>query len=202
MLNAVFSLLFKNDYAKDIVNYRPISLTNVDYRIMAFVLAHRLQSVIDSIVSHDQTAYIRNRYMGNNIRLVEDVIEHFDSHRKKGLLFMADFKKEFDSLNWSFMFKTLDLFNFGPSFKQWIKTLYELPVGMVKNNGYISETFSIYRGIRQGCPVSALIFILSVEILGLKIRQHNQLKGFMFGYEEKPIKIMQYADDCILFFEL
>ena len=82
-------------------------------------------------------------------------------------------------------------FNFGPSFKQWIKTLYEQPVGMVKNNGYISETFSIYRGIRQGCPVSALIFILSVEILGLKIRQHNQLKGFMFGYEEKPIKIMQ-----------
>ena len=70
---------------------------------------------------------------------------------------------------------------------------------MVKNNGYISETFSIYRGIRQGCPVSALIFVLSVEILGLKIRQHNQLKGFMFGYEEKPIKIMQYADDCILF---
>ena len=72
---------------------------------------------------------------------------------------------------------------------------------MVKNDGYISETFSIYRGIRQGCPVSALIlvFILSVEILGLKIRQHNQLKGFMFGYEEKPIKIIQYADDCILF---
>ena len=60
---------------------------------MAFVLAHRLQSVIDSIVSHDQTAYIRNRYMGNNIRLVEDVIELFDSYRKKALLFIVDFKK-------------------------------------------------------------------------------------------------------------
>ena len=70
---------------------------------------------------------------------------------------------------------------------------------MVKNNGYISEKFSIYRGIRQGCPVSALIFILSVEILGLKIRQQNEVKGFTFGYEEKAIKVMQYADDCILF---
>ena len=112
---------------------------------------------------------------------------------------MADFKKAFDSLDGSFMFKTLDFLNFGLSFKQGIKTLYKQPVGKVKNNGYISETFSIYRGIRQGCPVSALIFILSVEILGLKIRQHDQLKGFMFGYEEKPIKVMQYADDCILF---
>ena len=112
---------------------------------------------------------------------------------------MVDFKKAFDSLNWNFMFKALDFFKFGPSFKQWIKTLYELPVDMVKNIGYISEKFNIYRGIRQGCPVSALIFILSVEILGLKIRHQNEIKGFMFGYEEKPIKVMQYADDCILF---
>ena len=82
--SAVFSLIFKNGDMKDIANYRPISLTNVDYRIMAFVLANRLQGVIDKIVNHDQTAYVRNRYMGNNIRLVEDVIEHFDNNRKKG----------------------------------------------------------------------------------------------------------------------
>ena len=70
---------------------------------------------------------------------------------------------------------------------------------MVENNVYISETFSIYICIRQGCPVSALIVILSVEILGHKIRQHSQLKGFMFGYEEKPIKIMQYAMTVFFF---
>ena len=115
--SAVFSLLFKKDDSNDIANYRPISLTNVDYRIMAFVLAHRLQSVIDKIVSQDQTAYVKHRYMGNNIRLVEDVIEYFDSNRKRGLLFMVDFKKAFDSLNWNFMFRALDFFKFGPSFK-------------------------------------------------------------------------------------
>ena len=72
-------------------------------------------------------------------------------------------------------------------------TLYESPIGMVKNNGYMSDNFKIYRGIRQGCPVSALLFILCVEVLGLKIRQQNELKGFMFGYEEKPIKVSQYS---------
>ena len=112
---------------------------------------------------------------------------------------MADFKKAFDSLDWKFMFKTLDFFNFGPSFKHWIMTLYESHIGTVKNNGYMSDNFKIYRGIRQGCLVSALLFILCVEVLGLKIRQQNELKGFMFGYEEKPIKVSQYADDCVLF---
>ncbi len=196
--SAVFSLIFKKEDTTDIANYRPISLTNVDYRIMAFVLAERLQLVIDSIVNPDQTAYIRNRYMGNNIRLVEDVINHYDCLQKEGLIFMVDFQKAFDSLEWNFMFKTLDFFNFGPSFKKWIKMLYTLPTGLIKNNGYLSEEFSISRGVRQGCPVSALIFLLSMEILGLQIRQNKEIKGFNFGFPDKSIKTVQYADDCIL----
>ena len=62
----------------------------------------------------------------------------------------------------------------------------------------MSDEFSISRGIRQGCPVSALIFILSIEMFGLRIRQEVDLKGYDFGFPEKPIKIAQYADDCIL----
>ena len=122
--SAVLSLIFKNGDAEDIANYRPISLTNVDYRILAFVLAGRLQEVISSIVSHDQTAYIKKRYMGYNIRLVDDIIAHCDQAQKKGLIFMADFSKAFDSLEWDFMLKTLDFFHFGSSFKQWVKTIY------------------------------------------------------------------------------
>ena len=67
-----------------------------------------MQNVINSIVCHDQSAYIKNRYMGYNIRLVEDVIEYYDHMQKKGLLFMADFLKAFDSLEWKFLFRTLD----------------------------------------------------------------------------------------------
>ena len=120
---ALLSLIFKNGDAEDIANYQPISLTNVDYRILAFVLAGRLQKVISSIVSHDQTAYIKKRYMGYNIRLVDDIIAHYDQAQKKGLIFMADFSKAFDSLEWDFMLKTLDFFHFGPSLKQWVKTI-------------------------------------------------------------------------------
>ena len=196
---SVISLIFKNGDNEDIANYRPISLTNVDYRILAFVLANRLQKVIGSIVNNDQTAYIKGRYMGYNIRLVSDVVEYYDMSEKSGILMTLDFKKAFDSLEWNFLLKTLDFFNFGPSFKKWIKTIYDRPEACIKNNGHISNSFSIYRGIRQGCPVSALLFVLAVEILGLKIRQSPTIKGFHFGYPNKPIKLMQYADDGILF---
>ena len=197
--SAVLSLIFKKDDKEDIANYRPISLTNVDYCILAFVLARRLQRVIDSILSHDQTAYVRNRYMGYNIRLVEDVIEYYEQMQKRGIIFMADFTKAFDSLEWNFMYRSLEFFNFGPSFIQWIRTLYNSPVVKIKNNGHLSEEFKMTRGIRQGCPVSALIFILSLEILGLKIKQQDELKGLNLGYPNKLVKTVQYADDCIAF---
>ena len=70
----------------------------------------------------------------------------------------------------------------------------------IKNNGHISETFELSRGIRQGCPVSALLFIICTELLADKIIGCNKdLLGFNFGYPQNPLKINQYADDCILF---
>ena len=169
-----------------------------DYCILAFTLARRMQMVMSDIVSDDQSAYIKGRYMGTNIRLVSDIIEHFEMVNKSGILLMLDFKKAFDTIEWDFMFKALHSFNFGPSFIRWIQTIYNSPAACIKNNGYFSETFRISRGIRQGCPVSALIFILCVEMLAIKVRNSNSLNGFQFGYE-KPIKIAQYDDDGILF---
>lgn len=194
---SVLSLIFKRGDVENIENYRPISLTNLDYRILSFVLSNRLQQVIDPLVSHDQTAYIKNRYMGYNIRLISDIIDHFDKFQIEGILFMTDFKKAFDSLDRSFMLKTLDFFNFGPSFKRWIEILYTDIVGKIKNNGYFSEEFPVTRGVKQGCPVSALLFILAIEILGLRIRQNQELKGFNLGFPNNVVKTIQYADDCV-----
>ncbi len=196
---AVMSLIFKKDDKEDISNYRPISLTNVDYRILASILAKRLQTVMNNIIDYDQTAYIKGRYMGYNIRLVSDIIDYYDAMDKSGVLISIDFKKAFDSLEWKFIFKSLQAFKFGQSFINWIKTIYNCPEACVKNNGYLSDTFKLSRGIRQGCPVSALLFILSVEILAVKIRKCTSIKGFVFNIDKKPITISQYADDAVIF---
>ena len=67
---------------------------------------------------------------------------------------------------------------------------------MVKNNGSVSKKINMNRGIRQGCQLSALLFIIAVEILGIEIRNNENVKGFMFGDTE--FKISQYADDCTI----
>jgi len=118
---------------------------------------------------------------------------------KSGILLAIDFKKAFDSLEWKFMVGVLKAFNFGSSFIKWIETIYNSPEACIKNNGYLSNYFELSRGIRQGCPISALLFILSVELLAIKIRTCSNLKGFDFNVNEKPVKISQYADDATLF---
>ena len=110
--NSVMSLIFKKDDDEDIANYRPITLTNVDYRILAFTLAQRMQNIMKNIVNTDQSAYIKGRYMGTSIRLVDDVIKYYELASKSGILFMLDFTKAFHTLQWDFMLDSLKYFKF------------------------------------------------------------------------------------------
>jgi hypothetical protein len=192
-------LIFKKEDPEKIENYRPISLTTVDYRILAHALANRLKQVIGEVINDDQTAYIPGRYMGENIRLVSDTIDYFKDKNKVGILLAIDFKKAFDSLKWDFMREALIAFNFGPSFLHWIDTLYNSPEANIKNNGFVSETFVIEKGIRQGCPISGLLFVLAVEILANKLRKSNTLKGLHLGATDARVTVSQYADDTVLF---
>ena len=86
------------------------------------------------------------------------------------------------------MKKALKFFKFGPSFIQWVTFLYSGPAACIKNNGYLSKTFSLLRGVRQGCPVSALLFIIDVQMLAMKIKECENIKGFSFE-DSKQIKI-------------
>ena len=112
---------------------------------------------------------------------------------------MLDFCKAFDSLEWEFIFQVLEHFNFGVSLISWIKTLYNDPIAHIKNNGHLSRAVHLERSVRQGCPVSALLFILSVEILAIKIREDNEIKGFDIPGSTDVLKIVQYADDGVVF---
>ncbi len=92
------------------------------------------------------------------------------------------------------MFKVIDKFNFGETFKKWIKILYTGPKSSVKNNGWVSNIFTTERGIRQGCPISTL-FIL-VYIMAVSLRSDNAIHGCSINDEE--FKLSQYADDGTL----
>ena len=104
---AVVSLIYKNGDPQLLKNYRPISLMNYDYKILAFVLAQRFQNVVNKVISNDQSAYIKDRFLGNNVRLVCDIIDYCDKYEEAGVLLSLDFEKAFDTVEWDFVFECL-----------------------------------------------------------------------------------------------
>ena len=199
---AIITLIHKKGSKKKLKNYRPISLTNVDYKIIAFVLSGRLQSVIAKLIGSQQTAYIKGRFIGQNIRSVLDIMDYTKTFKVPGLLLCLDFRKAFDSLEWNFMHSTIEKFKFGQSFSKWVRILYNEPIAMVKVNGFISEPIKQSRGIRQGCPISALLFILSTEILAISILDNDKIVGIDIpianNSDMNHSKLSQYADDTTI----
>ena len=177
-------------------NWRPVSLLNTDYKILAKVLANRLHKVITKLVDSDQVGYIKDRYIGENIRKIFDILNYTEESDIEAILAQIDFEKAFDSIEWPFLLATLRAFNFGDEFLAWIKLLYTDISSCVGNNGYYSKYFKLSRSIRQGCPISALLFILVAEIIALKIRADKSIKGLYIGNTE--IKISLMADDTTL----
>ena len=99
------------------------------------------------------------------------------------------------------MYEALKKFGLPNPFIKWVKTLYKDITGCMLNNGWVSSPYNIKRGIRQGCPLSSLIFVIAVEILSCRIRQDNNIKGFQIKLDTKThsLKISQLADDTTLF---
>ena len=175
---SVISLIHKKNEKDSLKNFRPISLTNVDYKIIAFVFAKRLQNILPQLINENQTAYIKGRYIGENARLILDIFEYCENENSDGILLFLDFEKAFDSVEWNFLYKVLQKFNIGNTFIKWIKILYTNPMFKMKNNGWLSKNCEMSRGIRQGCPISALLYLFVAEILAIKINSNNNIKGF------------------------
>ena len=201
---SIVTLLYKKGNKGSLDNWRPISLLNIDYKITARVLAMRLQKTLSSVISADQCGFIKGRTANENARLVQDVIDYCKYKSLDGIILFLDFQKAFDNVNHSFLFETLKRMNFKKSFTSWIQMLYKNAHGRVIQCGWLSEKFYIHKGVRQGCPLSALLFILVVEILAIRIKENKEIKGINitanFLYlPDREVKITQYADDTTIF---
>lgn len=178
-------------------NWRPISLLNITYKLATTCIANRIKIFLNLIIHKDQTGFIPGRFIGENIRLIYDILWETEQKQIPGLLLLVDFEKAFDTVEWNFISKTLEYFNFGPSVKKWINLFYTEPQSCVIQNGHISEFFQLERGCRQGDPISPYIFIMCAEILGNLIRSSSKIKGISINNNE--YKLSQYADDTQIF---
>ena len=189
----------KGQPREKISNWRPISLTNADYKLIAKVLALRMNSCLSKCISPDQYAFIKGRQIADLLREMDDVVEYGKTFFPNSIMLSVDYAKAFDTLSLSAIKKTLLHFGFGNVFCKWIDVILSNRKCCVRNGGYISGLFDMDRGVRQGCPISPLLFILTIELLAIDIRKNDKIKGLKLPSSFTPLKVKMYADDATFF---
>ena len=190
-------LLKKGKDPSECTSYRPISLLNADYKIVAKAFAQRLEKMLPKIIHCDQAGFVKARYGCDNVRRTLDIIHQVSASKDPAFIFSLDADKAFDRVEWSFLFEVLDKFGLGPKFVGLIKSLYSQSMAQVNTNGLLSESFPVQRGCRQGCPLSPLLFTLFIELLAQKIRFNTDIKGISAGGKIHTISL--FADDILLY---
>ena len=197
MVEGVITILYKKGSKLDLENYRPISLLNVDYKILTRILANRMKRVIGEVVQPTQCYSIPGRDIADTIGTIRDVIEHMKRDRIGGVVVGIDWNKAFDRVEHEFLFRVLEKFGFGEKMVGWVRRLYGSARSCVKVNGVLTDFFEVERSVRQGCPLSALLYALSVEPLATLIKRDKGVEGIKLPYGGRCV-INHYADDTTI----
>ena len=187
------SMIYKKGSKGRLENYRPLTMLNVDYKILARVIAGRLKNVIDKVVGDRQAYSIPGRSIIDTICSIRDIMEYM-RERKGGIVLSLDLNKAFDRVNHRYLFEVLRAVGFGVRMRAWIARMYRGACSCVKVNGLITDTFRIERSVRQGCPMSALLYAIVAEPLAMLLEGESNIRGIKTVGDNVSL-IFQYADD-------
>ena len=191
---AVLTLLPKKGDLGLLQNWRPVSILCTDYKILAKVLSNRLKECLDVVVHASQTYCVPERTIMDNLFLLRDIIDSSKSQELDMGLFSLDQEKAFDRGDHKYLFKTLKAFGFEKRFISWIELMYSRATVLLKVGGGLSRPVPVQRGIRQGCPLSGMLYALAIEPLLHKLRQ--SLTGLhMADSTNNTFSVSAYADD-------
>ena len=197
---SVTRILFKKGDRKNLKNWRPISLLNVDYKIVSKVLSFRLCKVLDSIIDPDQTCSVPGRTIASNLHTLRDILDYIERTDETGILISLDQGKAFDRVNRKFLLDLLEKYGFGSDFKKWITTLYKDANVRVIVNGFLMDRVDLRRGVQQGDSLSPLLYVQCVEALARQIRDNPSIEGFLLpGAKGLQYKVGLYAGDTTSF---
>ena len=144
---------------------------------MSKALATRIKETLPDLISCQQTAYVKNRFIGEGGRLISDILEISNVFNLRGYIVTVDIEKAFDSLSHSFLLACLKKFGFGHGFIRWVKILFKSQESCIINAGTATSYVSLEKGARQRDPVSVYLFILCLEVLFLLVKAKHNIRG-------------------------
>ena len=181
---------------KNLKNWQPIPLLNVDYKIISKGITTRLSNVIEYIVHPDQTCSVPGRSIFSNLSLLRDSLDYIQRTDESAILVSLDQEKAFDRVNRSFLLKLLAVYGFGPDFCRWISTFYNRAFMQIILNNWLTAEISLERGVRQGDPLSPLLYVLCAEVLATLVCSSPEIEGFLLpGAKGQQTRVRLYGDD-------
>ena len=181
-------------------DYRPITLLNTELKILARILANSLQLVISDLVGPGQNYAVKGRSIQENLHLVHQILEGIEDDTEAALINL-DQSKAFDRVDYRFLAAVLEAAGFKPEFCKWISMLYRNPQAVVQVSRRCSGGFAIERSVRQGCPLSPLLYFLALGPLLLRLRDERACPALCRVLLTGSIraKISAFADDITVF---
>ena len=189
---AIITLLPKDGDQSMLKSWRPVSLICCDVKIVAKILANRLKPLIYSLVSENQFC-VQGRSIVECNSKIRDFVYYAGKNNITGAVINIDWEKAFDRVNWVFLFKILKKMKFPESTIKWIKIFYTNIQSTCLINGYFTDSFEVCRGVRQGCPLSMLLFVIFQDPLYIAMEKANNIRPI----EIPGRKVLEvgYADD-------
>ncbi len=181
-----------------VVNYRPITLLNTDYKILSKTLAVRLADVAPGLIHKAQAGFVPGRRIHNHTQLARLMMSWAEGNEANGAIIALDQEKAYDRIAHDYLWKVLRRFRIPDGLIRLIRSLYANAVTSVMINGILSKPYKVYRGVRQGDPLSCLLFDLAIEPLSAMIRK-SELEGFKIPRCEEVLKAVLFADDTTVY---
>jgi hypothetical protein len=202
---ALTVLLPKSDAPATIKDYRPISLIHSLAKLMSKVLANCLAPRLHEMVHSNQSAFIKGRFIQDNFRMVQSSAKVLHARQKPCLLLKIDIARAFDSVSWPFLMEILQHFGFPLAWRNWISVFLSTASSRVMVNGNPGRKICHGRGLRQGDPLSPMLFLLVMEALNALLRKADEWNLFhrlgvqAINYRASTINLQLFRDIFSLF---
>ncbi|XP_048496313.1 uncharacterized protein LOC125495593 [Beta vulgaris subsp. vulgaris] len=184
-------------------DYRPIACYSVIYNAITKLICSRLSSILPGLISPNQGAFITGRSIMSNILLCQDLVKRFNKRQnlERGIMMKIDLRKAYDSVEWQFIEELLQALHFPPHFMRCIMSCITTPKFTLLINGSTEGFFSAKKGLRQGDPVSPLLFVIYMDYLTRILHYIGGIRGFKFrkGCASLNLNNLCFVDDLLMF---
>ncbi|XP_074304928.1 uncharacterized protein LOC141639779 [Silene latifolia] len=200
--NTSLTLIPKVDMPKNVNQFRPIACCNTIYKCIAKILCNRLSEVLPAIISPTQSAFIKDRDIVENILICQDITKLYNrKHCSPRVIMKLDLQKAYDSIEWSFLEDMLKALNFPTHFLNMLMECVTTPHFSLSLNGEQFGYFKGRRGLRQGDPLSPLLFTVCMEYLSRVLNRVKDIPGFKHHPLCRKINLthLWFADNLLVF---